>query len=274
MRVKPLESLSGSLFVLLFALLTVLPFLSIFVTALYPSGSVPQALAWPEHPHWENFLMAFQTANMGALLYSSSLIVASVVPVALLIATMAAFALGQLRLPGSRFIFFLFVFGLTLPMGGIIVPLYEMERFFGFYNTRLAIILPLVGLYMPFSVYWMHAHFINTPGEISEAARIDGANNWRLFWRIHMPLAKAPLSALGILMAVWTWNQFLLALVLVEDPTKRTMAGALGAFQGHYATNIPLLCAGTLLILLPTVVIFLIFQRQMIAAMLQGAVKG
>ena len=87
---------------------------------------------------------------------------------------------------------------------------------------------------------------------MSEAARVDGASTWDLFWRIHVPLARAPIASLGILMSVWTWNQFLLALVLVEDPTQRTMAGALGAFQGHYATDIPLLCAGTILILLPT----------------------
>jgi raffinose/stachyose/melibiose transport system permease protein len=75
-------------------------------------------------------------------------------------------------------------------------------------------------------------------------------------------------------MAVWTWNQFLLALVLVEDPLQRTMAGALGAFQGHYATDIPLLCAGTILILLPTLVVYVVFQRHIIAALLQGSVKG
>ena len=89
-----------------------------------------------------------------------------------------------------------------------------------------------------------------------------------------MPLARAPIASLGILMSVWAWNQFLLALVLVEDPTQRTMAGALGAFQGHYATDIPLLCAGTLLILVPTLIVFLIFQRQFISALLQGSVKG
>ena len=112
------------------------------------------------------------------------------------------------------------------------------------------------------------------PNEISEAARVDGASTWDLFWRIHVPLARAPMASLGILMAVWAWNQFLLALVLVEDPTQRTMAGALGAFQGHYATDIPLLCAGTILILLPTLLVFIVFQRQVIAALLQGSVKG
>ena len=91
---------------------------------------------------------------------------------------------------------------------------------------------------------------------------------------IHVPLARAPIASLGILMSIWTWNQFLLALVLVEDPTQRTMAGALGAFQGHYATDIPLLCAGTIIILLPTLVVFLLFQRHIVAALLQGSVKG
>jgi raffinose/stachyose/melibiose transport system permease protein len=75
-------------------------------------------------------------------------------------------------------------------------------------------------------------------------------------------------------MSVWSWNQFLLALVLVEDPSQRTMAGALGAFQGHYATDIPLLCAGTILILLPTLLVYVLFQRHIIAALLQGSVKG
>lgn len=268
------EAFSGRLFLLALMAATLLPFISLFTTALYPSGSIPAGLGWPAHPAWGNFIQAFQVANMLTLLGSSTYIVLAVVPVSLLLSTMAAFAIGLLRIKGSRALFLLFVFGLTLPFGGIIVPLYHLERFLNIYDTRLAIVLPLIGLYMPFAVYWMRAHFVNVPAEISEAARMDGATNWGLFWRIHLPLAKAPLASLGILLAVWTWNQFLLALVLVEDPTQRTMAGALGAYQGHYATNIPLLCAGTVLILVPTFVVFLLFQRQMIAAMLQGSVKG
>jgi raffinose/stachyose/melibiose transport system permease protein len=179
-----------------------------------------------------------------------------------------------LQIKGSRFLLVLFIFGLTLPFGGIIIPLYYLERAIGIYNTRLAIVLPLIGLYMPFAVYWMRSHFVNMPPELTEAARVDGATTWDLFIRIHVPLATPPIVSLGILMSVWTWNQFLLALVLVEDPLKRTMAGALGAFQGHYATNVPLLCAGTILILVPTLVIFILFQQQIIAALIQGAVKG
>jgi raffinose/stachyose/melibiose transport system permease protein len=274
MKISRLELLTGRLLLLVLMVATLLPFISIFTTALYPSNTVPSGFGWPAEPQWVNFVEAFQVANMLVLLGSSSFIVLAVVPVALLISTMAAFAIGQLRVPGSRFLLLLFVFGLTLPFGGIIVPLYYLERFLGLYNTRLAVVLPLIALYMPFAVFWMRAHFVGVSPEISEAAKVDGASTWDLFWRIHFPLAKAPIASLGILMAVWTWNQFLLALVLVEDPSQRTMAGALGAFQGHYATNVPLLCAGTVLILIPTLVIFVLFQRQIIAALLQGAVKG
>lgn len=274
MKLAKSEVWGGRAFLLALMLVTVLPFISIFTTALHPSGSVPGGLEWPAVPQWGNFVEAFRVANMGTLLRSSAFIVLAVVPVSLIIATMAGFGIGLLRLPGAGFLLLLFVFGLTLPFEGIIIPLYFLSREMGTLNTRFAIVLPLIALFMPFAVFWMRAHFVTMPAEITESARVDGAGTWSLFWRIHVPLARAPIVSLGILMSVWTWNQFLLALVLVEDPTQRTMAGALGAFQGRYATNIPLLSAGTLMILLPTLLIFIVFQRQLIAALLQGSVKG
>jgi raffinose/stachyose/melibiose transport system permease protein len=274
MRVARSELWAGRGLLVVLMLFTILPFISIFTTSLHPSGTVPSGLEWPANPQWGNFAEAFNEAEMPALLASSIFIVLAVVPVSLVISTMAGFAIGMLRIPGASVLLFLFVFGLTLPFPGIIIPIYFLERTLGIYNTRLAIVLPLIALYMPFAVFWMRAHFVNMPTEISEAARVDGASIWDLFWRIHVPLARAPIASLGILMSVWTWNQFLLALVLVEDPSQRTMAGALGAFQGHYATDVPLLCAGTILILLPTLVLFVVFQRQIIASLIQGSVKG
>jgi raffinose/stachyose/melibiose transport system permease protein len=268
------EAFTGRTLLLVLMVVTIVPFLSLFTTALHPSNSVPPGLEWPSDPQWGNFLEAFDVAHMGALLVSSVLIVLGVVPISVIIATMAGFAIGHLRIPGSQFLFLLFLVGLTLPLAGIIIPLYYIVREAGLLNTKLAIILPLIGLYMPFGVFWMRAHFVNMPTELSEAARVDGATIWDLFWKIHVPLAKPAIASLAILLSVWTWNQFLLALVLVEDPAERTMAGALGAFQGHYATNIPLLCAGSLLILTPTLIVFLIFQRQFISALLQGSLKG
>jgi raffinose/stachyose/melibiose transport system permease protein len=268
------ELFGGRAFLLAMMAFTVLPFLSILTTALQPSGSLPTGLEWPSDPQWGNFVDAFDVANMTTLLKSSSLIVLMVVPIALIIATMAGFAIGLLRIPGARWLLLLFVFGLTLPFEGIVTPLYFLARDLGILNTRFAIALPLIGLFMPFGVFWMRAHFATIPSEISEAAQVDGAGTWNLFRLIHIPLARPPMASLGILLSIWTWNQFLLALVLVEDPEQRTMAGALGAFQGHYATDIPLLCAGTIIILLPSLIVFLLFQRHIIAALLHGSVKG
>jgi raffinose/stachyose/melibiose transport system permease protein len=268
------ETLTGRVLLILLMAITVVPFVSLFVTALHPSGTYPEGLSWPSHPQWSNFTDAFRAAHMSELLLSSALIVLGVVPASLLLGTMAGFAFGHLRMPGHRIGFLAFVLGLTLPFEGIITPLYYQVRDMGLLNTRWAIILPLIGLFMPFSVLWMRAHFVNMPDELSEAARIDGAGTWQLFWRIHVPLAKPALSSLAILLFLWTWNQFLLAIVLVDDPAKRTMAGALGAFQGQWGTDIPLLCAGSLLILAPTLAVFLIFQRRFVSALLQGSIKG
>lgn len=268
------EKWVGNTLLILLMAVTIIPFITLFVTALHPAGTYPSGLEWPDEPHWENFAAAFQSAKMGKLLLSSALIVLGVVPVALLIATLAGFALGHLRPPGHRWIFLAFLLGLTLPFQGVIVPLYYQMREFGLLNTRWAIILPLIGLYMPFAVMWMRAHFVNMPADLSEAARMDGANTWKLFTKIHLPLSMPALSSLAILLFLWTWNQFLLAVVLVDDSTKRTMAGALGAFQGQYGTDIPLLCAGSILILTPTLIVFLVFQRQFVSALLQGAIKG
>jgi len=262
----------GILVLLMFV--TLLPFITMFSAALAPSGTYPPGLQWPSDPQWGNFVEAFQSANLDRLLLSSLTIVAGVVPISVLIGTMAGFGLAKLAPRGSNMVYLLFVIGLTLPIEVVIIPLFYEVKWLGLLNTKLAIILPLIGLYMPFSIYWMRAHFVNVPIEMSEAAEIDGASAWQQFWLVQVPLARAPLLSLAILQFLWTWNSFLLPMVLVEVPLERTMAGALGAFQGQWGTNIPLLCAGSLLILAPTIILFLIFQKQFVAALLQGAVKG
>ena len=253
---------------------TLMPFVTMLSAALAPSGTYPPGLQWPADPQWQNFIDAFQAAHMDRLLMSSAIIAAGVVPVSVLIGTMAGFGIAKLAPKGSKVVYLLFVLGLTLPFEGIITPLYYEVRAFGLLNTKLAIILPLIGLYMPFSVYWMRAHFVNVPEEMGEAAQIDGASAWQQFWLVQVPIARPAILSLAILQFLWTWNQFLLPIVLVEIPLERTMAGALGAFQGQWGTNIPLLCAGSLIIIAPTVILFLIFQKQFVAALLQGAVKG
>ena len=154
---------------------------------------------------------------------------------------MAGFALGQLRIPGGRVVFVLFLLGLTLPFEGVIMPLYYEIRELGLLNTRWAIILPLIGLFMPFAVFWMRAHFVNMP----RGALRGGAGRRRDDLAAVLAGPRSARSAgrsssLAILMTVWTWNQFLLAIVLVDDPDQahdggraRRLPGPVG--HGHPA---------------------------------------
>lgn len=260
--------------VLVLTALTLLPFLSMFTASLAPSNTYPPGLHWPAEPEWGNYLRAFEAAKMDQLLLSSSLIVLGVVPAAVLISVMAGFGLAKLDKGRGKWFYLVFVLGLTLPFEAVITPLYYEIKALGLLNTRFAIILPLIGLFMPFGVYWMRTYFVSVPPEMSEAAQVDGANNWQQFLYVQVPMARPAIMSLMILFFLWTWNQFLLPVVLVQDPLQRTMAGALGAFQGQWGTDIPLLCAGALLILTPTIVLFLSFQKHFVAALLQGAVKG
>jgi len=254
--------------------LTLLPFISMISAALQPANTTPVGLMFPRHPQWGNFVKAFNGGHVGILMRSSLLIVLGVLPATLICGTLAGYALGRLKIKAKFFIFLLFLLGLTIPFESLIVPLYYEIDSLNLLNSQSALILPLIGLFMPFSVIWMRAHFMKVPREISEAAEVDGASTIQELFRVQIPLAANALSALAILIFLWTWNQFILGLVLIDDPLKRTVAGSLTYFQGQYWISIPLLDAGALIIISPAVLIFLVFHKRFISALLQGAVKG
>ncbi len=268
------EAVLGRIVLVVVLVVTILPLLSMLSAALQPADRNPTGLVWPTDPQWINFVTAFEAGHVAELMRSSLVIVLIVVPASLVLATLAGYALGNLRIPGNRFILLAFVLGLTIPFESLIIPIYYQMKGLGLLNTPWSVGFALIGLFMPFSVAWMRAHFVGVPVELSEAARVDGASVWQELRRIQLPLAGPALSALAILLFLWTWNQFILPVVLIQDPLERTVAGALTFFQGQYYASIPLLNAGALIIITPAIVVFLIFQRQFIKALLQGAVKG
>jgi raffinose/stachyose/melibiose transport system permease protein len=251
---------------------TVLPLLSMIDTALQKQGATAAGLSFPSAPQWHNFVDAWTAANFPELLLSSTLIVLAVVPASVIFSALAGYGLAQAR-TGGRLLYALFLLGLTLPAEALISPLYYELEHFGVLNSRWALILPLLGLFMPFGVFWMRTAFLSLPAELTEAAEIDGASSWQNFLRIQLPLVVPSVSSLSILFFLWTWNQFLLVIVLINNPRDDNMAGALATFQGQHGTNFVLLCAGALIIMLPSLLIFFVFQRFFVRALLQGAVK-
>jgi raffinose/stachyose/melibiose transport system permease protein len=127
---------------------------------------------------------------------------------------------------------------------------------------------------MPFGVYWMQNHFAAVPRELLEAARVDGARSFAILVRILLPISWPAVTTLGVLYFMWSWNQFLLVIVLMQDPDRRTAPAGLGFFVGQYSTDIPLLSAASLIVIGPIVVLYLLFQRNFVSGLTQGAVKG
>ena len=264
----------GNLVLALTIIFSIIPFISMLSAALQPQGSMPTGIQFTTTPHWENFIDAWNIANITPLLKSSLILVIGVVPAVILFSALGGYAMAQLKVPGRGLIMLLFMIGLTIPFETLVTPLYYEVDAMGILNTRWALILPMIGLNMPFGIMWMRSHFEQMPRDLMEAASIDGAGHWRTFVSIQLPLELPTLSSLGILTFLSTWNQFLLAVVLINDPNKRTMAGALQSFVGQYQTDVVLLNAAALLIMAPTMILFIILQRYFIRAMLAGSVKG
>jgi raffinose/stachyose/melibiose transport system permease protein len=181
--------------------------------------------------------------------------------------------MGTMRMPAKGVLVAFFLAGLTLPYEAIVIPLYFSMRSTGLIDTYWAVILPLVGAFMPFGIFWMRTHFESVPPELIEAAQLDGAGRLRTLMQILIPGAKPAIITYALLTFMWAWNQFLLALILIRDPARRTAPSGLGTFVQQYGENIPLLAAGTIIVIVPIVVLYFIFQRKFVAGLVQGALK-
>jgi ABC-type glycerol-3-phosphate transport system permease component len=274
MKTSRLESAAGYVVLLGLALSTLVPFVSIVLAALQPSGALVSGLELPHRFSWDNFREAWTAANFGTLLKSSLIISGTVVPLSVAMATLAGYALATMRVPARGLIFATFLVGLTLPVELIIIPLYYDLRDLHLTDNYLGVILAESALFMPFGVFWMRTHFQSTPREMIEAAEIDGASPRTILRRVLLPLAGPSVSSLAVLIFLWSWNQFLLVVIMMQDPSKRTAPAGLGFFVGEHINNIPVLCAATLIVILPVFVMYLIFQRKFISGMLQGAIRG
>ncbi len=166
--------------------------------------------------------------------------------------------------------------GYMVPFEAVIIPLYHWMGALGLRNTYWALILPQIGLSVSFGTLWMSSFFENAPPqELVDAATIDGATRWQTLWQILFPLSRPATTTLIVLIFMWTWNEFLLALVMVQSESMRTLPVGLAFFQGRFSSNIPPDgCWGAIIVALPTILIYILFQRFFIRGMFGGAIKG
>ncbi|NLU68987.1 carbohydrate ABC transporter permease [Streptomyces sp. HNM0574] len=257
----------------LFAVIALTPVLGILSTAFGDPGSLDTGFSLPDGLHLTNFTEAWTRGRFGGYLANSVLVAAAVVTATTLLAVPAAYAFGTMRFPGATVLFYLFVIGLTLPQESLVVPLYFDQRYWGLTDTYWGLILPQTAQSLAFGVFWMRTWFRTTPPALTEAARIDGAGSWTTLWRVLVPMGRPAISTMVVIVFMWTWNEFLMALVMVSDEAHRTVPLGLAFFQGQHSSDTALLAAASLLIALPVVLVYLLLQRRFLEGMLSGAVK-
>jgi len=256
-----------------FSLIALLPVVGIVLTALQNPDHVA-AFGSFDGVHFENFKAAWQDGHFGTYLKSSAIVTVAVVVSAGFFSILAGYAFGLMRFRGSEVLFYVFLLGLTIPIEAIIVPLYYDFRDLGLTDTYWGLILPQAGLSVAFGTFWMRAFFRGVPRSLVEAARIDGASSWFTLWRVLLPLARPAVLTMAVLLFMWTWNEFLLALVMVSEEGLRTAPLGLSFFQGRNTTSLSLLAAGSVIVATPVVILYVFLQRHFIRGMLAGAVKG
>jgi ABC-type glycerol-3-phosphate transport system permease component len=191
----------------------------------------------------------------------------------LALATIAAYAFAVMPLPARNKLYALFLAGLILPIGLLVVPLFYELLALGILNTLWGLILPQIAISLPFAIVLLRTFISEIPREILDAARVDGGGPFRVFWSIVLPLIKPALMALIVFDVIWSWNQFLLPLILTQNPATHTLPLGLSYFMGRYAVDFPRLMAGAAISLAPTVLVFVLFQRHMIRGITAGAFK-
>jgi N-acetylglucosamine transport system permease protein len=287
------------LFLGLYAVLVIYPMLWLVASSLKDSWSIfktPGSL--PTAPHWENYKNAWEMGNLGRKMANSVVVDTVSLVFILAFSSMAAYAMARFRFPGNRTLFYLYVAGLGIPVFLGIVPLFILMKkmaipeigflydFMKKYNlpgaefrlmgSYLGIIVLYVAYSLSFTIFILHGFFKGLPGELAEAAAVDGCSPSYTFWRIMLPLAKPGLATAGIFVFIGLWNEYPLALVFLPDELRQTLPVGMASLTAKqkYQTDWGALFAGLTIGVIPTVVLYMIFQKQIQAGLTAGAVKG
>ncbi len=258
----------------LFSIIALYPVLGILGLAMHTKDDQITGFALPTTFSLDTFAKAWTDGNFASGLWSSFVVAVAVTTISVVLSIGTGYAFGTMRFPGDSLIFGLILLGLIFPYEATVIPLYYDLQSFGLTNTYWALILPQIGLSVPFGTFWMRAFFRSTPRSLIEAARVDGASTFTILIRVLLPQAKPALLTLSALIFMYTWNEFLLALVMIQDPDKQTAPLGLSFFATATRAGDPTaVAAAAVIVALPVIVVYVILQRHFIRGITAGAVK-
>ncbi|MDT6983262.1 carbohydrate ABC transporter permease [Streptomyces lusitanus] len=257
------------------ALLWLLPIALVLVTSLRSFDDIAAngLGSWPHSFTLDNFRQAWVDGGQQRALINSLLVTVPAVLLTLALAAMAAFALSRYELPFRRTLLLLMLGGNLLPPQILLIPVSKLSELMGVYDTLPALIGVQIGFGVGFYVFVLHGFMRAIPAEIQQAAVVDGAGPWQIFWRIVLPLTRPALAALSALSFTWIFNDLLWAITVLRSDTKMPVTAALIGLQGQYVSMWNVIAAGSVIAAAPTVAVFLRFQRHFVAGLNLGAVK-
>ncbi|MGW0120737.1 carbohydrate ABC transporter permease [Streptomyces sp. NPDC003327] len=260
----------------IWAIMVVMPLLWAVMTSFKTDKAIftsPWSL--PDTLHFENWSRAWTEAHMGDYFLNTIVVVGGSLIGTLLFGSMAAYVLARFDFPGNRFIYFLFIGGMSFPIILALVPLFYVMQNLALLNTPHGLILVYIAYSLPFTVFFLTAFFRTLPSSVAEAAFVDGASHTRTFFQVMLPMAKPGLISVGIFNFLGQWNQYLLPTVLNTEQDQKVLSQGLVqlAVSQGYKGDWSGLFAGLVMAMLPVLAAYVIFQRQVVAGLTAGAVK-
>ena len=251
------------------------PVFAAFITSLRTMDDIAinGFWSWPSEIVLTNFSDAWTTARVSKYLLNSFIITIPALIGMLFLSSLGAYALARYRFRGNLFIYFVFVAGTMLPFQILLLPVFRLTNTLGLYDSYGALILIHTAFQLGFCTFVLRNFMRTVPGEIMDAARVDGCGEFRIYWQIMLPLTLPALAALATLQFTWVFNDYLWAIVLLRSDVLRPVTAGLATLQGQYNTNWPIITAGALLATIPTLLVFIFLQRYFIQGLTLGSGK-
>jgi len=267
----------GFVALLLVTFIWLVPLLTALVTAFRSNDDImlqggPFSL--PREIVLTNFQTAWERGGLSRYLPNSFIITLPSLLLTLFLSSLSAYALARFRFRGNRLIFFLYVGGTLLPFQVLMLPVFRLTDALGLYDTFAGLIAIHTAFQLGFCTFLLRNYMRTVPGEIMEAARIDGCGEFRIWWQIMMPLTMPAIAALATLEFTWIFNDYLWAIVLLRNDALKPVTAGLATLQGQYIMDWTVIVAGALLATVPTIFVFLFLQRYFIEGLTLGATKG
>jgi raffinose/stachyose/melibiose transport system permease protein len=270
-----LQRLTLFMVMLLIALAFLYPFQLVVSTAFKTEAErIRNPLGLPRQWTAEFVIKAWQVTNMGNLMKNSLVVSTGTTIGAVFLSCLGGFAMSRLRFPGRNILPYLLALALVLPFEVLMVPTFYTYRSLGLLNSHWSMILPQIGLGMPFGILLMRGFIDDLPEEYFDAMKIDGGNFIAQFFWLVIPLTLPAIITLGVFQFLWSWNTYLVALVMVQNPELRTVPLGLGFFVGRYTTQYNLLSSAALIAAIPMIILYTFFSRQILKTNVSSGLKG